>query len=101
MCLVTRMRLRIPSPAAPSFLGAVFVVECRLCMFVASEQPLPGGSTHLFLGIAAFLCPPSNPVGGKSNLIVASQVCDPRFRFNDLIVYHALEFLPEGPSLTI
>jgi hypothetical protein len=75
-----------PSLAAPSCLGAVFVVECWCQMFVASKQPLPGGSTHLFLGIAAFLCPPSNPVGGKSNLIVASQVCDPRFRFNDLIV---------------
>jgi hypothetical protein len=59
-------------------LGAVFVVECRRWMFVASKQPLPGGSTHLFLGIAAFLCPPSDLVGGKGDLTIASQLCDLR-----------------------
>jgi hypothetical protein len=65
-----------PSLAAPSFLGAVFVVECRRWKFVASKQPLPGGSTHL--GIDAFLCPPGDPVGGKGDLIIASQLCDLR-----------------------
>jgi hypothetical protein len=66
------------SLAVPSFLAAAFVVECQRWMFVASKQPLPSGSTHLFLGIAAFLCPPSDPVGGKGDLIVASQLCNLR-----------------------
>jgi hypothetical protein len=67
------------------------VVDPPAGSFVASKA-LPRDSTLLFLGIVAFRYHPSDPVGGKGDLI--AQACGLRCQRFDFLIT-ALQFSPE------